>query len=77
MHNLPTSQRQMGLALMTSGVVANEVGKKPPPTVGDSCDGWGYRCRGERAYASAKLRVIDGSTGIPGPVVVETVIFFR
>ncbi len=28
-------------------------------------------------YASAKLRVIDGSTGIPGPVVVETVIFFR
>ncbi len=29
------------------------------------------------AYASAKLRVTDGSTGMPGPVVVDTVIFFR
>jgi len=29
------------------------------------------------AYASAKLRVTDGSTGMPGPVVVETTIFFR
>lgn len=29
-------------------------------------------------YASeAKLRVMDGSTGIPGPVVVDTVTFFR
>jgi hypothetical protein len=29
------------------------------------------------AYASEKLRVTDGSTGIPGPVVVDTTIFFR
>jgi hypothetical protein len=29
------------------------------------------------AQASAKLRVTAGSTGMPGPVVVETVIFFR
>ncbi len=28
-------------------------------------------------YASAKLRVMDGSTGMPGPVVVDTVTFFR
>ncbi len=28
-------------------------------------------------YASAKLRVTDGSTGMPGPVVVDTTIFFR
>ena len=28
-------------------------------------------------YASVKLRVTDGSTGIPGPVVVDTVTFFR
>ncbi len=28
-------------------------------------------------YASEKFRVTDGSTGIPGPVVVDTVIFFR
>ena len=27
--------------------------------------------------SSVKLRVTDGSTGIPGPVVVETVTFFR
>jgi hypothetical protein len=31
----------------------------------------------DSAYASAKLRVIDGSTGMPGPVVVDTVIFFK
>jgi len=31
----------------------------------------------ERYYASAKLRVTAGSTGMPGPVVVETVTFFR
>jgi hypothetical protein len=29
------------------------------------------------AYSSVKLRVIDGSTGIPGPVVVETTTFLR
>jgi|GEM_PF-2638972 len=29
------------------------------------------------AQASAKLRVTAGSTGMPGPVVVETVTFFR
>jgi hypothetical protein len=29
------------------------------------------------AYASAKLRVTAGSTGMPGPVVVETTTFFR
>lgn len=28
-------------------------------------------------YASAKFRVTAGSTGMPGPVVVDTVIFFR
>ena len=28
-------------------------------------------------YASAKLRVTAGSTGMPGPVVVDTTIFFR
>ncbi len=28
-------------------------------------------------YSPAKLRVMDGSTGMPGPVVVDTVIFFR
>ena len=31
----------------------------------------------QRYYASAKLRVTAGSTGMPGPVVVETVTFFR
>jgi hypothetical protein len=30
-----------------------------------------------RSYASEKFRVIAGSTGMPGPVVVETTIFFR
>jgi hypothetical protein len=29
------------------------------------------------AYASEKFRTTAGSTGMPGPVVVETVIFFR
>ncbi|MCU1698679.1 MAG: hypothetical protein JWR34_4742 [Mycobacterium sp.] len=29
------------------------------------------------AYASVKLRVTAGSTGMPGPVVVEMTIFFR
>ncbi|CAA0130101.1 Uncharacterised protein [Mycolicibacterium vanbaalenii] len=29
------------------------------------------------AYASAKFRVTAGSTGMPGPVVVETTTFFR
>ena len=33
--------------------------------------------RGKRGYASAKLRVTAGSTGMPGPVVVETTIFLR
>jgi hypothetical protein len=28
-------------------------------------------------YSSVKFRVTAGSTGIPGPVVVETVTFFR
>lgn len=33
---------------------------------------------GRQAWASSvKFRVIAGSTGIPGPVVVETVTFFR
>ncbi len=27
--------------------------------------------------SAVKLRVTDGSTGIPGPVVVDTVTFFR
>ena len=36
------------------------------------------RTRSESAYASSvKLRVTAGSTGMPGPVVVETVIFLR
>ncbi len=30
-----------------------------------------------RNYSSAKLRVTAGSTGMPGPVVVETTTFFR
>ncbi len=30
-----------------------------------------------KAYASVKLRVTAGSTGMPGPVVVETTTFFR
>ncbi len=30
-----------------------------------------------RLAYSAKLRVTAGSTGMPGPVVVDTVIFFR
>ena len=29
------------------------------------------------SYASEKLRVMAGSTGMPGPVVVDTTIFFR
>jgi hypothetical protein len=32
---------------------------------------------GSASYASVKFRVTDGSTGIPGPVVVETVTFLR
>jgi hypothetical protein len=32
---------------------------------------------GERVYASAKFRVTDGSTGMPGPVVVDIVTFLR
>ena len=32
---------------------------------------------GSASYASAKFRVTAGSTGMPGPVVVDTVIFFR
>ena len=35
------------------------------------------RLLAQENQASAKLRVTDGSTGMPGPVVVETVIFFR
>lgn len=30
-----------------------------------------------RTQLSAKFRVTAGSTGMPGPVVVDTVIFFR
>ena len=33
--------------------------------------------RGKAGYASVKPRVMAGSTGMPGPVVVETTIFFR
>jgi hypothetical protein len=34
--------------------------------------------KGAAHYTStAKLRVTDGSTGIPGPIVVDTVTFFR
>jgi len=29
------------------------------------------------AYASVKFRVTAGSTGMPGPVVVDTTTFFR
>lgn len=32
---------------------------------------------GAAAYSSVKFRVTAGSTGIPGPVVVETTTFFR
>jgi hypothetical protein len=32
---------------------------------------------GLAAYASTKLRVTAGSTWMPGPVVVETTIFFK
>ena len=32
---------------------------------------------GSAGYASVKFRVTDGSTGMPGPVVVETVTFLR
>ena len=35
------------------------------------------RRRDNGRYASVKLRVTAGSTGMPGPVVVETTIFFR
>ena len=36
------------------------------------------RLIGERAcYASVRLRVTAGSTGMPGPVVVDTTTFFR
>ena len=37
----------------------------------------GFSSCGPAAYASVKLRVTAGSTGMPGPVVVETTIFFR
>lgn len=30
-----------------------------------------------KTYASVKLRVTAGSTGMPGPVVVDTTTFFR
>ena len=48
-----------------------------------------YPCRGQdsepahsraprrKVYASAKFRVTDGSTGMPGPVVVDIVTFLR
>jgi hypothetical protein len=34
-------------------------------------------CSRRENYASVKFRVTDGSTGMPGPVVVETVTFLR
>ncbi|VBA34841.1 hypothetical protein LAUMK136_00839 [Mycobacterium attenuatum] len=44
----------------------------------DTPEKWGLlRLLAQENQASAKLRVIDGSTGMPGPVVVDTVIFFR
>lgn len=33
--------------------------------------------QGAGAYSSVKFRVTAGSTGMPGPVVVETTTFFR
>jgi UTP-glucose-1-phosphate uridylyltransferase len=63
------------------------------PPMGRCCASWPVRSRhparrdyayasvlivgSGSAYASAKFRVTDGSTGMPGPVVVETVTFFR
>jgi hypothetical protein len=44
-------------------------------TVGRSADNSGQMR--SRYYASAMLRVTAGSTGMPGPVVVETTTFFR
>jgi hypothetical protein len=50
------------------------------------CDGHGMaeysepahsRAPRRKVYASAKFRVTDGSTGMPGPVVVDIVTFFR
>ena len=32
---------------------------------------------GQAGYASVRLRVTAGSTGMPGPVVVDTTTFFR
>lgn len=37
----------------------------------------GFHGEGKRSYSSVKLRVTAGSTGIPGPVVVDTVTFLR
>ena len=39
--------------------------------------GRGLPVRERAVYSSVKLRVTAGSTGMPGPVVVDTVIFFR
>ena len=39
--------------------------------------GVGDYARTRETYASAMLRVTPGSTGMPGPVVVETTTFFR
>lgn len=56
--------------------------RKPPKSVDFGGFHWGLHplagdCSRRRNYASVKFRVTDGSTGIPGPVVVETVTFLR
>src|SRR5882757_253334 len=71
-----------GSAEAVDGVISSMIAATPTASVRVRMKNSGVSCadthaRGKGAYASVKLRVTAGSTGMPGPVVVEMTIFFR
>ncbi len=77
LHTVVRGGRRCGTAGYAGGrgaFLIREIQKVPPrPKRGDFLL-WSDSAG---AYSSVKLRVTAGSTGIPGPVVVETTTFFR
>src|SRR5882757_9282707 len=71
-----------GSAEAVAGVINRMLAARATASVRVRVKNSGVSCadthaRGKGAQASVKLRVTAGSTGMPGPVVVEMTIFFR
>jgi hypothetical protein len=63
----------LNVAFRTSGRAGND---RTPPREGDGAR-VGRFAQADGVSSTSRLRVRFGSTGMPGPVVVETVTFFR